>query len=157
MLAMDFPGAKLASHDEEFGYRIYRLDQPMAPGETRQLSFHTRRWQRGFRNSGSDTRLVANGTFLNNIEIAPAIGMDRMGLLQDRAKRRKYGLEAELRPAKLEDISATAKAILAAAGRPRTSPCRRLPTRPRSRPARKLRIARRMAAGPRVSSPMLRS
>ncbi|TMJ15243.1 MAG: M1 family metallopeptidase [Alphaproteobacteria bacterium] len=48
-----------------------------------------------------------NGTFLNNMEIAPAIGMGRDMLLQDRAKRRKYGLPAELHPAKLEDLSAT--------------------------------------------------
>ena len=32
--------------------------------------------------------------------------MDRAGLLQDRAKRRKYGLPAELRMAKLEDVGA---------------------------------------------------
>lgn len=109
LLAVDFPGAGLASRDEGFGYSIYRLDRPMAPGETRELSFTTRRWQRGFRNSGDDTRLVRNGTFLNNMEIAPAIGMDRSGLLQDRSTRRKYGLPPELRPAKLENLSATRK------------------------------------------------
>ena len=36
------------------------------------------------------------------------LGMSREGLLQDRAKRRKYGLPPELRPAKLEDESARA-------------------------------------------------
>ena len=76
-----------------FGYRIYRLDRPMMPGETRALAFRSRRQQVGFRNNAPDTRLVANGTFLNNFELAPAIGMDRFGLLQDRATRRK------LRPA----------------------------------------------------------
>src|SRR5690606_41560260 len=35
-----------------------------------------------------------------------SIGMDRDGLLQDRAKRRKHGLPPELRPAKLEDEAA---------------------------------------------------
>lgn len=105
--SLTFPGAKLASHDEEYGYRIYRLDRPMAPGEERRLSFKSQRWNRGFRNAGEDTRLVENGTFLNNLELAPAIGIDRMGLLQDRVRRRKYGLPAELRLAKLEDLSAT--------------------------------------------------
>jgi aminopeptidase N len=102
-----FPGAKLASNDEQFGYRIYRLEQPMAPGETRSLSFETKREQKGFRNAGDDTRLVHNGTFLNNFELAPGIGMSREQLLQERSKRRKYGLPPELRPAKLEDVSAT--------------------------------------------------
>ena len=104
---IDFPGARLASHDEEYGYRIYRLDRPMAPGDTRRLSFATVRDQDGFRNSGNDTRLVGNGTFLNNFELAPGIGMSKDLLLKERSKRRKYGLPAELRPAKLEDLSAT--------------------------------------------------
>jgi ABC-2 type transport system permease protein len=107
LLGLAFPGARLRSDDKEFGYRIYALDAPMQPGETRTLAFQTRRWQRGFRNSQNDTRLVGNGTFLNNMEIAPAIGMDRMMLLQERAKRRKYGLPAEQRPPKLEDLNGT--------------------------------------------------
>ncbi|HEU0133954.1 MAG TPA: aminopeptidase, partial [Allosphingosinicella sp.] len=109
LLGLSFPGAKLRSDDKEFGYRIYTLDSPMRPGETRSLSFETRRWQRGFANSAGDLRLVGNGTFLNNMEITPAIGMDRMALLQDRAKRRKHGLPAEQRVAKLEDLSGTRK------------------------------------------------
>lgn len=107
LLGLAFPGARLRSDDKEFAYRIYALDAPMRPGETRTLSFETRRWQRGFRNSQNDTRLVRNGTFLNNMEIAPSIGMDRQMLLQERSKRRKYGLPAEQRPPKLEDLSAT--------------------------------------------------
>ncbi len=96
-------GARLETNDEEFNYRIYRFDEPLAPGATSELTFETRRWQRGFRHSGNDTRLVRNGTFLNNSEFAPQIGMNRSGLLQDRATRRKYGLPAELRPAPLGD------------------------------------------------------
>jgi len=109
ILGVALEGATLASHDAEFDYRIYRLDTPMAPGDTRRFRFRTQRWQQGFRNSGFDTRLVHNGTFLTNFQLAPAIGMDRQILLQDRSKRRKYGLPAELRPAKLEDLSATKK------------------------------------------------
>ncbi|MGA9582043.1 MAG: M1 family aminopeptidase [Allosphingosinicella sp.] len=107
LLGLTFPGAKLRFEDEEYGYRIYALETPMQPGETRTLSFQTRRLQKGFRNSGNDTRLVRNGTFLNNMEITPAIGMNRMGTLQERSKRRKYGLPAEQRPPRLEDLSAT--------------------------------------------------
>ena len=107
LLRAEVEGGRLASEDKRFQYRIYKLDRPMAPGETRLLSFETERAQRGFRNSGNDTNLVGNGTFLNNTQIAPAVGMSREGLLQDRAKRRKYGLPAELRVAKLEDVSAT--------------------------------------------------
>ncbi|HYW15835.1 MAG TPA: M1 family aminopeptidase, partial [Allosphingosinicella sp.] len=112
LLRLDFPGAKLRMEDKEYGYRIYRLDTPMQPGESRNLSFETRRWSRGFRNSGNDRRLVRNGTFLNNMEITPAIGMNRGGLIQDGSKRRKYGLPAVRRSARLEDLAATRKGYL---------------------------------------------
>jgi hypothetical protein len=107
LLSLSIPGAKLVMEDKENNYRIYRLAQPMAPGATSTLEFKTRRWQRGFRAPGDDTSIIPNGTFLNNADFAPQIGMDRSDLLQDRVDRRKQGLPAELRPAKLEDLSAT--------------------------------------------------
>ena len=67
-------GARLAVDDREHDYRIYRLDAPMQPGEERVLTFETRRWHRGFRNGSPNTRLVENGTFLDNHEITPVIG-----------------------------------------------------------------------------------
>lgn len=103
------PGAKLVMADKDNNYRIYRLAEPMAPGATSTLAFRTRRWQRGFRAQGDDTAIIPNGSFLNNGDFAPQIGMDRRGLLQDRVDRRKQGLPAELRPARLEDLSATAR------------------------------------------------
>ena len=109
LVKLSLPGGRLAMEDKVHGYRIFRLDQPMAPGDTRMLTFETLRHARGFRNSGGDIELVGNGIFLNNFALAPTIGMNRDSLLQDRSKRRKYGLPAELRMAKLEDVSATAK------------------------------------------------
>jgi ABC-2 type transport system permease protein len=106
LVSVTVPGARLAMDDSKQKYRIYRFDRPLAPGATGTLSFRTEREQRGLRANNEDTRLVANGTFLDNSEFAPEIGMSRNGLLTDRAKRRKYGLPAELRPAKLEDVSA---------------------------------------------------
>lgn len=104
--SIEVADATLEMNDEDDNYRIYRFDEPLAPGAEGVFTFATRRWQQGLRAQGDDTRLVRNGTFLNNGEFAPQIGMDRSGLLSDRATRRKYGLPAELRPAKLEDESA---------------------------------------------------
>jgi ABC-type transport system involved in multi-copper enzyme maturation permease subunit len=105
-LQVDVADAALAMNDEDFHYRIYEFDEPLQPGERGALTFATQRWQKALRANGDDTRLVQNGTFLNNAEIAPQIGMERQGLLSDRATRRKYDLPAELRPAKLEDEAA---------------------------------------------------
>ncbi|AYV45720.1 aminopeptidase [Caulobacter flavus] len=103
--ALSIEGARPKQTFERFNYRIFAFDTPMAPGETRRMSFITERSQKGFKNNGAETRVVANGTFLNNMEIAPILGMSRDGLLQDRAKRRKYGLPPELRMAKLGDVA----------------------------------------------------
>jgi aminopeptidase N len=106
MVRLDVEGATVAREWPQFEYRIYRFATPMQPGERRTATFETVLEQRGFRASGNTTRLVDNGTFVNNMEFAPMIGMSRQGLLDDRSKRRKLGLPAELRPAKLEDESA---------------------------------------------------
>lgn len=98
---------------DRFNYRIYTLARPLQPGETLELRFETVMRQKGFKNRRNTTRLVDNGTFVNNFEFAPVVGMDRNNLLQDRAKRRKYGLPAELRPPKLEDRGAQARNYLA--------------------------------------------
>jgi aminopeptidase N len=91
---------------DRFNYRVFALDTPMQPGERRAMTFTTVRAQRGFTNNGGDSRVVENGTFLNNFEIAPLIGMGRDFLLTDRSTRREYGLPRELRPAKLENVAA---------------------------------------------------
>ncbi|HEX8193325.1 MAG TPA: M1 family aminopeptidase [Allosphingosinicella sp.] len=105
--AVDFPAATLAHNDAEFGYRIYRLDRPMQPGEARTVGFTVRREQRGFRNSGAEERLVANGTDLHNYELAPRIGMTRHTFIDDPDARRDHGLPAAPSKPRLEDVSAT--------------------------------------------------
>lgn len=105
---LEIAGTKLTREFKEFDYRIYTFDTPMQPGEQRRIQFSTRIEEAAFPNSAPLTRIVGNGTFLNNFEVAPMLGMGRNSLLQDRAKRRKQGLPAELRPAKLEDESARA-------------------------------------------------
>ncbi|MFK7842163.1 MAG: M1 family aminopeptidase [Sphingorhabdus sp.] len=104
--SVDVPGAKLEMNDEAFKYRIYRLDTPMAVGEKRTIAFESVRHSQGFRARNNDVRLVRNGTFLNNSEFAPQLGMNRSGLLSERTARRKYGLPSELRLPKLGDESA---------------------------------------------------
>ena len=108
-LKLELAGAKLVSDDEKFGYRIYRFDQPLAPGATTTLTFRSRIWNRGFRASSPATDVIENGTFVNNFAFAPVIGMNRQNLLSDRSQRRRQGLPPELRPARLEDMKATAR------------------------------------------------
>ncbi|MBP6379789.1 MAG: aminopeptidase [Sphingorhabdus sp.] len=105
--ALEIKGAKLARYDEKYRYRFYRFDTPLAPGAETELNFQSEIWHRGFRNGLPETSVNLNGTFVNNFDFAPIIGMNRQSALQDRTVRRRQGLPAELRPAKLEDMSAT--------------------------------------------------
>ncbi len=112
-LQMTVNGASRVQTFDRYNYRIFTFDRPLQPGQATALSFETLMMQQGFRNSGNTTRLVDNGTFVDNFEFAPVVGMQRVGLLQDRAKRRKYGLPPQLRPAKLEDRAAQGRNYLA--------------------------------------------
>jgi aminopeptidase N len=106
--ALTLDGATLQKEYKEFNYRIYKFDPPLGVHEKRSIVFASTLEERGFPNDRPLTRIVENGTFVDNSEIAPALGMGRDGLLRDRNKRRKYGLDPNLRPAKLEDNAADA-------------------------------------------------
>ena len=107
LLNMDIPGSTLSlDESEDYGYQIFTLEKPMLPDEEMTISFRSERLHKALRTSGDDSRLVSNGTFLNNSEFAPQFGFDRSVLLKDRTTRRKYDLPAELRMPKLEDESA---------------------------------------------------
>jgi hypothetical protein len=108
-LQLSIGGAHLVYDDPKFGYRIYRFDTPLAPGAKAALTWKSQIWHRGFTAGQPATDIIENGTFVNNFAFAPEIGMNRNGLLQDRAKRRRQHLPDELRPPKLEDMSAVGK------------------------------------------------
>ncbi len=109
---MDFSGATLETEYRDWGYRIYALAQPMLPGERREMAFTTLLHEKGFVNAAPLTRIVDNGTFLNNGEIAPSLGVNRSAFLTDRSKRRKHGLPPDLRPPTLEDESGRQRHLL---------------------------------------------
>ena len=102
-------GARLILDDSTYGYRIYHLDRPMLPGEERDMVFATHLWLRGFRNQPTNTRIVENGTFLNESQLTPRVGSGRAGMLENPATRRKYGLPDAPPTPKLEDLGATAQ------------------------------------------------
>ena len=106
---LEFEGATLQQEFPRFHYRIYRLTPALQPGEKRTLAFATTLQERGFPNGAPLTRIVENGSFLDNTEFTPSIGMSRTAMLTDRAKRRKHGLPADLRPPTLEDESGRAR------------------------------------------------
>jgi aminopeptidase N/ABC-type transport system involved in multi-copper enzyme maturation permease subunit len=108
MDALAIDGGSLQKEYKHYNYRIYKLEPALAPNEKRSLTFASTLEERGFPSSRPLTRIVENGTFIDNTEITPMLGMGRDKLLRDRSKRRKYGLDPNLRMAKLEDEAASA-------------------------------------------------
>jgi len=99
-------GAHQAQEWTDMGVRKFVFDSPMQPGEKRTLGFAASFAQKGFGNDGITTRIVDNGTFLNNAEFAPHVGIADAQVLQDKRLRRKYHLPLLKRMNDLNDPAA---------------------------------------------------
>jgi aminopeptidase N len=108
---LEVPGGTVKKQYAQYPYRIVQLATPLQPGQTLDIDYATTLQERGFPNGAPLTRIVSNGTFVNNGELEPTLGLSRDGLLVDRAKRRKYGLPADLRPPTLEDESGRLRSV----------------------------------------------
>ena len=85
-------GAEVVWDDKDIGYKIYRLKNPLQPKEVRKMNFKTIYTTDGFKNSGSNTNIVYNGTFINNTYF-PAFGYHARYELGKDDDRKDYGLE----------------------------------------------------------------
>lgn len=85
--------------DKVHGFYIYKLNTPLAVGDSLTTHFETTYTPKGFENEVSFTKVVQNGTFFNNAEISPLLGYQPDQELRDRNKRKEHGLgEPELMP-----------------------------------------------------------
>ena len=106
--AMRFSRAsQLMLDDSEMGYRIYKLAQPLAAGDTLSMSFSVDMLSKGFTESftGLGTPLD-NGTFVNNLSFLPNIGYDKGGELSDNTRRKKHGLGYRITANPITDTNA---------------------------------------------------
>ena len=85
-------GARLVKTWPQYNVRKFVFDKPMQPGEKRILSYAAEQAQKGFSNDGITTRVVDNGTFVNNFEFAPRVGIGDAQAMTDKRLRRKYKL-----------------------------------------------------------------
>ncbi|HEX6832320.1 MAG TPA: M1 family aminopeptidase, partial [Rudaea sp.] len=105
LVSATFAPHDTVSNDEDFGYAIYRLKEPLQPGAAMPFDFVMQYWSRGFRNTPNDWRVVDNGTFFDS-ENLPHFGYDEGNQLTDRNDRRKYGLPQLARMPKIDDEAA---------------------------------------------------
>jgi ABC-2 type transport system permease protein len=85
--------SQLMLNDSEYAYRIYKLAQPLLPGDTMTLAFSVDMVTKGFSDqfSGLGTPLD-NGTFVNNMSFLPNIGYNKGGEIRNNSDRKKHGL-----------------------------------------------------------------
>ena len=100
---LEIPNSKLVEENARLGYYRYALNPPMLPGGEITMRWDLSWINEGFPNSGSTTRVVGNGTFVNNAEIMPLLGYNAGTELGDNNKRRKYDLPPVERLPKLGD------------------------------------------------------
>ncbi|QNK77717.1 hypothetical protein H7F37_01095 [Winogradskyella sp. PAMC22761] len=86
----------LVSEDTLYNFDIYKLKQPMQPGDSLILNFTVKNKPNTLFVSNSP--VIENGTFINNTQLFPNLGYNG-GELSDDKTREKYGLPPnELRP-----------------------------------------------------------
>ncbi len=105
---IDVPNAKTIESDPKRGYYRFALAEPLAPGARMTIRWDLSWRNPGFVNSGSTTRVVENGTFVDNRDIMPMIGYDPALELTDNNKRRKHDLGPVERLPKYDSVAADA-------------------------------------------------
>ncbi|MDA3954141.1 MAG: M1 family aminopeptidase [Bacteroidales bacterium] len=91
--------------DKELEFRICKFDTPLMPGDSIKVNIELELISRGFRNSGSNTRLLGNGTFLST-GVLPSMGYNEGIELSNEKKRKKYDLPEKQLIAKMTDTNA---------------------------------------------------
>jgi ABC-2 type transport system permease protein len=100
------PPYKVVSDDKRFGFKVLKLDQALAPGATLALDFTVEVRNPGFTNSGAPDTLNHNGTMFASENFFPTLGYVQAREIEDRAERRKRGLDEPHPVPKLEDQQA---------------------------------------------------
>jgi ABC-2 type transport system permease protein len=85
--------------DKTYYYEIYKLDQPLQPGETMRMDFRSSRNSKGFKDGGERAELAYNGTFFDR-DYFPTLGYSTQIELDEpvRRKEEKLGDLEEMAP-----------------------------------------------------------
>jgi ABC-2 type transport system permease protein len=99
------PDATPLIEDDDHGYYVYRLAEPLMPGDSLTFDFEVAFVTEGFENSVANLRVVENGTFLSS-EMMPRFGYSANLELSDNETRRKHDLQPKDRLPPARDLGA---------------------------------------------------
>lgn len=103
-----FSGATLVLNDSALHYRIYKLAQPLQPGDSLMIKVESEYVSKGFENEVSNTNIVENGSFFNNADFMPQIGYQESMELSSKDKRKEHKLPVKPRMPQYESPCGTA-------------------------------------------------
>ena len=78
--------ATLAQSDKAQGVYLFRLNAPLPPGATVKMTWNVTRSNDGFVVGEPDNALVANGTYLDTIDVMPIPGYNEGRRITDNAR-----------------------------------------------------------------------
>ncbi|MCC5928909.1 MAG: hypothetical protein JJU28_06660 [Cyclobacteriaceae bacterium] len=109
-MLIEIPNATLTLDDKRLAYRIYTLEQPLAPGDSLPVKMRTVKLTKGFENQVRFTELTQNGTFFNNFDVMPTLGYARRKEITNKNKREKMELPKRLRLPFLDESDTASRA-----------------------------------------------
>ncbi|WBX72308.1 ABC transporter permease/M1 family aminopeptidase [Tenacibaculum retecalamus] len=95
-------GATVDNQYEKFDYHKYTLKKPLQAGDSIKMSFKQAFTTKGFKEGGSNSSIVYNGTFFNE-KAFPSLGYNRRYELRDDDERANFDLSIRQPKAKIED------------------------------------------------------
>ncbi|NJW52439.1 ABC transporter permease/M1 family aminopeptidase [Salinimicrobium oceani] len=101
--------ATALTNDQVLGHHIYRLEQPLMPGDSLKLKFKVEDEARGFHHKTNPPLVVKNGTSFTNFDLLPGIGYQRFREISDKELRKKYQLPFRPEIPSLYDLQARKK------------------------------------------------
>jgi ABC-2 type transport system permease protein len=84
---------KLVGNDQPQGYRIYKLQNSLLPGDSMKLTFDVSVQRRGFTNRGADPAIMPRAAVFESNDWCPAIGYQPGRELVNASDRRDAGLQ----------------------------------------------------------------
>ena len=94
-------GATIDNQYAKFDYHKYTLKQPLQAGDSIKMSFKQTFTTNGFKQGGSNSSIVYNGTFFNE-KAFPSLGYNRRYELRDNDERAEYNLPSRISKANRE-------------------------------------------------------
>jgi hypothetical protein len=103
---INLPGSTLLLQDTLLGFSMYKLKNPMMPGDSLDMTMSMRYFAKGIENEVSVSSIVDNGTFFNNESILPQLGYQVGYELSNKNKRKEYDLPVRERMPRLTNDAA---------------------------------------------------